>query len=108
MFADVRVGWQSLCTSHMAREAACVTTDCYQLAARTRMQQLISSARSFSRFQSVCSSCFQERPDVAYHLVAVDFLPTAVIQASLARLATEFASGGPMHRYCAPTKGWQG
>jgi hypothetical protein len=36
---------------------------------------------------------------VAYHLVAVDFLPSAVIQASLARLAAEFASGGPTHKY---------
>lgn len=35
----------------------------------------------------------QERPDVAYHLVAVDFLPAPVIQASLARLAAEFANG---------------
>lgn len=32
---------------------------------------------------------------MAYHLVAVDFLPPAVTQASLARLAAEFASGGP-------------
>lgn len=32
---------------------------------------------------------------MAYHLVAVDFLPPAVIQASLARLAAEFASGAP-------------
>ena len=32
---------------------------------------------------------------MAYHLVAVDFLPPAVIQASLTRLAAEFASGGP-------------
>jgi hypothetical protein len=43
----------------------------------------------------------QERPDVAYHLVAVDFLPPAVIQASLARLAAEFASGELYFETCA-------
>ena len=36
---------------------------------------------------------------MAYHLVAVDFLPPAVIQASLNRLAVEFAQG-PLQTCC--------
>ncbi len=35
----------------------------------------------------------QERPDVRYCLVAVDFLPSAVIRASMLRLCAEFANG---------------
>jgi len=35
----------------------------------------------------------QERPDVRYCLVAVDFLPAAVIRASMLRLCAEFAHG---------------
>lgn len=36
---------------------------------------------------------------MAYHLVAVDFLPPTVIQASLVRLAAEFASGAQFLPY---------
>ena len=35
----------------------------------------------------------QERPDVAYSLLAVDFLPTRVLQRSLAAVATAVAAG---------------
>ena len=40
----------------------------------------------------------QERPDVQYHLVAVDFLPPLAIQAAMTRLACEFARGAPLPR----------
>ena len=35
----------------------------------------------------------QERPDVSYNLLAVDFLPPSVIQSSLARIAASLAAG---------------
>lgn len=34
-----------------------------------------------------------ERPDVTYHLVAIDFHPSAVVCASMTRLSAEFATG---------------
>ena len=33
------------------------------------------------------------RPDVRYHLLAIDFLPTSVLRASLRRLSAALASG---------------
>ena len=35
----------------------------------------------------------QERPDVAYHLIAIDFLPPAAIHASMRHISTLLASG---------------
>lgn len=36
----------------------------------------------------------QERPDVNYHTVAVDFMPPEVVQSSLTRIAAMLAKGG--------------
>ncbi len=35
----------------------------------------------------------QDRPDAAYHLVAIDFWPPATVAGSLLNLATNFAQG---------------
>ena len=35
----------------------------------------------------------QERPDVQYHLVALDFHPAGIIQNSMTHLSAKFASG---------------
>ena len=43
----------------------------------------------------------QERPDVSYHLVAVDFLPPDTIHRNLARLSGMLAAGA----HLAPTHG---
>ena len=37
--------------------------------------------------------CAQERPDVQHCLVAVDFLPAAVMRAAMLRLCAEFTCG---------------
>ena len=39
----------------------------------------------------------QERPDVNYRLVAVDFLPPETINRNLTRLAGMLAAGGALH-----------
>jgi hypothetical protein len=36
----------------------------------------------------------QERPDVQYHTVAVDFLPASVIGTGMRRIAAQLAAGG--------------
>jgi hypothetical protein len=38
----------------------------------------------------------QERPDVAYHTVAVDFLPPRLVGAGMARAAASLATGEPV------------
>ena len=40
----------------------------------------------------------QERPDAAYHLVAIDFWRPATVAASLSSLSTKFAQGA-----CSPS-----
>lgn len=73
------------------------TVDFLHAATTASSVQFFASSVQFFAVEDRGVTCHvqivQERPDVAYHLVAVDFLPPPVIQASLARLAAEFANG---------------
>jgi hypothetical protein len=42
----------------------------------------------------------QERPDVAYHQVAIDFWADEVVGHNMARLATMLCKGVPVHLHC--------
>ena len=42
----------------------------------------------------------QERPDVAYHLVAIDFWANEVVGHNMARLSAMLCKGAPVHLHC--------
>ena len=44
----------------------------------------------------------QERPDVAYHLIAIDFLPPTAINASMRHVSTLLAAGTAFTHFLCP------